>query len=139
MLPTKFQLTDDGRQMPIDGKSSHCLWQGELKTNCSSLPNTHTCSVFRSRWSGWPYTMYRPSFLYSFYILLNLNIAEISINQVVFMSLLKHFCLSLIVPVHVCTGNYIVITCHNITVSSQVTTCTCIYNYIKVNLHVYTD
>ena len=54
------------------------------------------------------------------------------------MSLLKHFCLSLIVPVHVCTGNYIVITCHNITVSSQVTTCTCIYNYIKVNLHVYT-
>ena len=40
MLPTKFQLTDDGRQMPIDGKSSHCLWQGELKTNCSSLPNT---------------------------------------------------------------------------------------------------
>jgi hypothetical protein len=82
--------------------------------------------------------MYRPSFLYSVYILLNLNIAEISINQVVFMSLLKHFCLSLIVPVHVCTGNYIVITCHNITVSSQVTTCTCIYNYIKVNLHVYT-
>ena len=24
-------LTDDGRQMPSDGKSSHCLWQGELK------------------------------------------------------------------------------------------------------------
>ena len=29
MLPTK--LTDDGRQTPSDGKSSHCLWQGELK------------------------------------------------------------------------------------------------------------
>ena len=24
-------LTDDGRQTPSDGKSSHCLWQGELK------------------------------------------------------------------------------------------------------------
>jgi hypothetical protein len=23
-------LTDDGRQTPSDGKSSHCLWQGEL-------------------------------------------------------------------------------------------------------------
>ena len=25
------KLTDDGRQMPSDGKSSHCLWQSELK------------------------------------------------------------------------------------------------------------
>jgi hypothetical protein len=25
------KLTDDRRQMPSDGKSSHCLWQGELK------------------------------------------------------------------------------------------------------------
>ena len=24
------KLTDDRRQMPSDGKSSHCLWQGEL-------------------------------------------------------------------------------------------------------------
>jgi hypothetical protein len=24
------KLTDDGRRMPSDGKSSHCLWQGEL-------------------------------------------------------------------------------------------------------------
>ena len=24
------KLTDDGRQTPSDGKSSHCLWQGEL-------------------------------------------------------------------------------------------------------------
>ena len=47
MLPTKFQfdlaevfqsrrlkcekLTDDRRRTPSDGKSSHCLWQGELK------------------------------------------------------------------------------------------------------------
>ena len=29
------KLTDDsdGRQAPSDGKSSHCLWQGELKMN----------------------------------------------------------------------------------------------------------
>jgi hypothetical protein len=25
------KLTDDGSQTPSDGKSSHCLWQGELK------------------------------------------------------------------------------------------------------------
>ena len=39
MLPTRFQrrrlkcekLTDDRRRTPSDGKSSHCLWQGELK------------------------------------------------------------------------------------------------------------
>ena len=24
------KLTDDGRRTPSDGKSSHCLWQGEL-------------------------------------------------------------------------------------------------------------
>ena len=24
------KLTDDRRRMPCDGKSSHCLWQGEL-------------------------------------------------------------------------------------------------------------
>ena len=27
------KLTDDGRRMPSDGKSSHCLWQGELMTD----------------------------------------------------------------------------------------------------------
>ena len=27
------KLTDEGRRMPSDGKSSHCLWQGELKNN----------------------------------------------------------------------------------------------------------
>ena len=26
-------MTDDGRQTPSDGKSSGCLWQGELKKN----------------------------------------------------------------------------------------------------------
>jgi hypothetical protein len=26
------KLTDDGQRTPSDGKSSHCLWQGELKT-----------------------------------------------------------------------------------------------------------
>jgi hypothetical protein len=25
------KLTDDRRRTPSDGKSSHCLWQGELK------------------------------------------------------------------------------------------------------------
>ena len=25
------RLTDNGRRTPSDGKSSHCLWQGELK------------------------------------------------------------------------------------------------------------
>jgi hypothetical protein len=39
MLPTKFQrrlkcekLMDNRRRTPSDGKSSHCLWQGELKS-----------------------------------------------------------------------------------------------------------
>ena len=27
------KLTDDRRRTPSDGKSSHCLWQGELKTH----------------------------------------------------------------------------------------------------------
>jgi len=27
------KLMDNGRQMTSDGKSSHCLWQGELKSN----------------------------------------------------------------------------------------------------------
>ena len=40
------KLTDDRRRTPSDGKSSHCLWQGELKTtshmiwgSVSSLPH----------------------------------------------------------------------------------------------------
>ena len=56
MLPTKFQfnlvegfqrrrlkfekLTDDGRRTLSDGKSSHCLWQGELKRTNNDLQNT---------------------------------------------------------------------------------------------------
>jgi len=35
------QLMDDRRRTPSDGKSSHCLWQGELKTNV----NTQTCLI----------------------------------------------------------------------------------------------
>ena len=31
------KLTDDRRWMPSDGKSSHCLWQGELKSNNKKL------------------------------------------------------------------------------------------------------
>ena len=30
-------LTDDGRRTPSDGKSTHCLWQGELKNNISEI------------------------------------------------------------------------------------------------------
>ena len=32
------KLTDDGRWTPSDGKSSHCLWHGELKVQ-EQLPN----------------------------------------------------------------------------------------------------
>jgi hypothetical protein len=41
------KLTDDRRRMPSDGKSSHCLWQGELK-NCiiKCLQNIHLQSVY---------------------------------------------------------------------------------------------
>ena len=28
------KLTEDRRQTPPDGKSSHCLWQSELKSGC---------------------------------------------------------------------------------------------------------
>jgi hypothetical protein len=31
------KLTDDRRRMPSDGKSSHCLWQGELKRQGAQL------------------------------------------------------------------------------------------------------
>ena len=49
----------NGRRMPSDGKSSHCLWQGELKKNkqtnnnknktkdiflCEFLEHVHTFS-----------------------------------------------------------------------------------------------
>ena len=32
------KLTDDRRRTPRDGKSSHCLWQDELKKNASKYP-----------------------------------------------------------------------------------------------------
>ena len=31
------KLTDDRRRTPSDGKSSHCLWQGELKINLKKV------------------------------------------------------------------------------------------------------
>ena len=34
------KLTDDRQRTPSDGKSSHCLWQGELKNNMNS------CTVY---------------------------------------------------------------------------------------------
>ena len=37
------KLTDDRRRMPSDGKSSHCLWQGELKIDAASI---HRCLLF---------------------------------------------------------------------------------------------
>ena len=33
----KCEKLTDRRRMPSDGKSSHCLWQGELKTLISNL------------------------------------------------------------------------------------------------------
>ena len=42
-IDASYQVSVNRRwttDIDIDGKSSHCLWQGELKTNCSSLPNT---------------------------------------------------------------------------------------------------
>ena len=30
-------LTDDGRRTPSDGKSTHCLWQGELKNYITEI------------------------------------------------------------------------------------------------------
>ena len=47
------KLTDDRRQMPSDGKSSHCLWQGELKIpvhNCIwTMTIVQICFLVRSR------------------------------------------------------------------------------------------
>jgi hypothetical protein len=34
------KLTDDRWRMPSDGKSSHCLWQGELKTDRKRLSSS---------------------------------------------------------------------------------------------------
>jgi hypothetical protein len=31
------KLTDDRRRTPSNGKSSHCLWQGELKINVDNI------------------------------------------------------------------------------------------------------
>jgi hypothetical protein len=39
------KLTDDRRQTSSDGKSSHCLWQGELKKVCESSRILHKLRV----------------------------------------------------------------------------------------------
>jgi len=31
-MDDRRRTKDDGRRAPSDGKSSHCLWQGELTT-----------------------------------------------------------------------------------------------------------
>ena len=38
----------NGQQMPGDGKSSHCLWQGELKNNQSYFSN-HVKGVYNKK------------------------------------------------------------------------------------------
>jgi hypothetical protein len=46
------KLTDDRRRMPSDGKSSHCLWQGELKTEkLSSNRNQRLLKAFPQYYS----------------------------------------------------------------------------------------
>ena len=35
------------RQMPRDGKSSHCLWHGELKNKCAYHKNILLFTIFR--------------------------------------------------------------------------------------------
>jgi hypothetical protein len=41
------KLTDDRRRMPSDGKSSCCLWQGELKRQlCEGPSNDQSCTVW---------------------------------------------------------------------------------------------
>jgi hypothetical protein len=37
------KLTDNRRRMPSDGKSSHCLWQGELKIS------THIYTIMKCK------------------------------------------------------------------------------------------
>ena len=52
MLPTKFQrrrlkcekLTDNRRRVPSDGRSSHCLWQSELKRGEGQVRATSACA-----------------------------------------------------------------------------------------------
>jgi hypothetical protein len=44
------KLTDDGRQMMA--KSSHCLWQGELKMSQESFSNFNTNIVFTNMYTS---------------------------------------------------------------------------------------
>jgi hypothetical protein len=44
------KLTDERRRTPSDGKSSHCRWQGELKSNISN-------QLIEARHFGWKMTL----------------------------------------------------------------------------------
>jgi hypothetical protein len=52
-------MTDDGRRTPSDGKSSHCLWQGELKTNVQD--DTYKHQLFKERYKNVDYLISRKS------------------------------------------------------------------------------
>ena len=50
------KLADDGRRTPSDGKRSHCLWQGELKSILPDwLKNKHSTNKNRQHtfWRHW--------------------------------------------------------------------------------------
>ena len=47
------KLTDDGRRTPSDGKSSHCLWQGELKMRNLLVPTKCTGLGPENWFSSW--------------------------------------------------------------------------------------
>ena len=52
----KLMWKVNGRRMPSDGKSSHCLWQGELKTECISksfvLHHVTYCNILKGNMTG---------------------------------------------------------------------------------------
>ena len=55
------KLTDDRRQTPSDGKSSHCFWQGELK-NVHSITTCTWCKyVISNRYEKYMFLEKRPN------------------------------------------------------------------------------
>jgi hypothetical protein len=46
------KLTDDRRRTPSDGKSSHCLWQGELK-KINYVKKKYVNESFSTRYMDW--------------------------------------------------------------------------------------
>ena len=47
------KLTDNRRRMPIDGKSSHCLWRGELKKSLSLTTPLWPVFILSHKWFSW--------------------------------------------------------------------------------------